>query len=469
VPLPYRDPVTRGPLDWRRWEPVDVITAAIAIVVWRLFFPGLMSTDSVSQYGQALTGSYTDWHPPLMAIVLHFVFSAGGGIGMLMLAQCLAGAFGVRALAREAIVAALPDRLPARRIEWLALCVLVVLVLPPFPLAFYLMTFWKDAWAAVLLVWLGATILRLGRAGPSPRRLAAAVGLSLGLALVRHNAIVALPFVGLGLAHALPPPRRWAAFALAISPLALFPLANTALERAFAVQKARVDSAIMVLDLVGLCNVGPEICHRLPWTESHIRDPAAASQYRPGDMGVVFWRPIPPVDLSMRSDYGRLRAEYLYAIRHFPLPLARLHLQGWVALLGLSNTYYYVHSSIVDNPYRLALNGRFAAPREALVSLTLAAAQHPVARWIGGVHLVWLVADVAGSALLLLIGWRSRQPGLVRLGLVLLAPLGYYLSYLLAAPVEDFRFMYPATLFVQCVAFAVALGAVLQKPMGRAP
>jgi hypothetical protein len=34
----------------------DGATVAVALVLWRLFFPGLMSQDSIIQYGQALTG-----------------------------------------------------------------------------------------------------------------------------------------------------------------------------------------------------------------------------------------------------------------------------------------------------------------------------------------------------------------------------------------------------------------------------
>ncbi len=55
---------------------------------------------------------------------------------------------------------------------------------------------------------------------------------------------------------------------------------------------------------------------------------------------------------------------------------------------------------------------------------------------------------------------------------MLLIPLGYYLSYLFATPVHDFRFMYPATLLVQCVVLSGLIGGIAlkpQKPTGRAP
>ena len=469
---PPRDgePAARGALDWRRWKLPNVVTVAVALVVWRIFFPALMSYDSIVQYGQALAGRYDNWHPPLMAIVLHYVFSLGGAIGILMLAQCLAGAFGVRALAAEVMRTLFGDRLAPARIERLSLAVLLLLLLPISPLAFYLMTFWKDAWAAVVMLWLGALTLRLGRAY-APRRLAAAVLLGAVLAMLRHNAALALPFLGVALAFALPPPRRWRGLAVAAAPLLLFLAGNATLERAFDVQKGRVDSAIMVLDLVGLCIEGPEVCRELPWTQSHVRDPKALAEYRPGDMGVVFWRPTPPVDLSMSSNYPRLRAEYLHAARRFPLLLAKQKVQGFVSLLGLGRTFYFFHSSIVDNPHRLALNERLKGPRDWLVTKTGNVALSPRWRWIAGVHAVWLAVDVLAMIALFALGWRRRRRDLVSLALVLLLPLGYYLSYLLAAPVEDFRFMYPSTLFVQGATLAALLAGatLLQKPIGRLP
>ncbi len=91
-------------------------------------------------------------------------------------------------------------------------------------------------------------------------------------------------------------------------------------------------------------------------------------------------------------------------------------------------------------------------------------------RWISGVHLVWLA--VCGVEVIALLGlWAvSRQERYRRLAWVLLIPLGYYLSYLFAAPVHDFRFMVPSTVMVQCVTLAAAAAYLLaQKPAGRAP
>jgi hypothetical protein len=448
-----------------------VIAVVAAIVDWRLFFPGLMSADSIAQYQQALDGRYSDWHPPLMAIVLHYVFSAGGALGLLMLAQCLGGVLGLRALARATLRLLFADRLAPRRVEWLSLSVALLLLLPWTPLTFHLMTFWKDTWAMVFMLWLGASTLDLHLRGWTPTRALAVVVLGAALALVRHNAVVVLPVLGLALAVAAPGSRRRRA-ALAAGPLLLYLAGNPAMTALFRVEERHVDQAIMVLDLVGLCAEGPRTCAQLPWTRAHIRDPAALARYRPGDMGFIYWEEPRPVDPAIASDYPRLRAEYRRAWRQFPRELARLKLRAFAGMLGVDRTSYYFHREIVANPFRLALNGRFAGVRRWLAA-TLDTVASSGARWLSGAHLVWIVIDALGVAALYAASFLPRlRPARTRLRVlacVLLVPLAYYASYLFASPVPDFRFMYPSTLFVQCVALSGLGGALVQKPTGRTP
>jgi len=460
----------------RRWaDPGRLpayLTAAIALVLWRLFFPGLMSVDSIDQYGQALTGQYNDWHPPLMAIVLHFVFVLGGAIGLLMLGQCLAGVFGVLALARAVALLLFGDRIPARRAVWIPLLALLGLLLPVTPLAFYLMTFWKDAWAMIFMLWISALAIDLFRRGPEPKRLLLLIGLAATLGLVRHNAVFVLPLVGLALWEVTRRFGRWKAFALAAAPLALYLVAEPLIDRVFGVQKFHPESQVMALDLVGLCAADRALCPRLPWTQAHILAPDALAAYRPGDIGFIFWDRPPHVDPSIRTDYPRLRAEYFRAVREFPGPLARVKLEAFATMLGLDQTYYFFHDSIADNLYRLALGQRLAPLRRRLSGVAKWLASDGVLRWISGVHLVWIFVDLLGVLGLLALSFRPGGSRLRILAWVLLIPFGYYLSYLFATPAHDFRFMYPSTLTVQCVVLAGLLGGLaggLQKPTGRAP
>jgi hypothetical protein len=464
----------------RRWADAGrlpaYLTVAVALVLWRLFFPGLMSVDSIDQYGQALTGRYNDWHPPLMAIVLHFVFVLGGAIGLLMLGQCLAGVFGVVALARAAVALLYGDRIPERRAVWIPLFVLLALLLPVTPLAFYLMTFWKDAWAMIFMLWIGALAIDLFPYGPAPKRLLLLIGLAAALGMVRHNAVVVLPLVGLalwdGTRRTSWSNARWKALALAVAPLALYLVAEPLTDRAFGVQKFHPESQVMALDLVGLCAADRALCPRLPWTQAHIVEPEALAAYRPGDIGFIFWDKPPHVDPSIRADYPRLRAEYLQAVRELPGPLARVKLEAFTTLLGLDQTYYFFHDSIAGNPYRLALGQRLGPLRRRLSAVAKTVAADGAWRWISGVHLVWIAVDLVGVLGLLALSLRAGGLRFRMLAWVLLIPLGYYLSYLFATPVHDFRFMYPSTLVVQCVVVSGLIGGLaggLQKPTGRAP
>jgi hypothetical protein len=460
ITIPQRP---QGPSLMRRWlapdRRPDLLTILIALGIWRIFFPGLMSADSIDQYGQAVTGNFNDWHPPLLAIAIKVVLGLGGGIGLLMLGQCLAGVFGLRALARAVLELFHPEAEP-RRIAWRSFAVLVVLLVPLTPLAFYLMTLWKDAWAAVLMLWIGALALDLFQRGATHRRIFGIVGCSVLLGLVRHNAVVILPVVGLllwmGVRRA--GVSRASALAFAASPLVLYVLANPVMYALFHVRKFHTDSAVMALDLVGLCAEGSAVCDRLPWTRAHILDPGALAHYRPGDIGFIFWDVPKHVDPAIRGDYPRLRAEYFRAVEEFPGRFARLKVEAFETLFGLDRTFYFFHPSIVDNPYRLTLNARFAPVRERLIAVTTEVAAHPVLRWVSGVHLVWMIVDLAAVVGLAVIAWRSGKAKYRDLAAVLLLPLGYYLSYLAATPMFDFRFMYPSTLMVQCVALSWLLG-----------
>ena len=310
----------------------------------------------------------------------------------------------------------------------------------------------------VLMLWLGALLLRLETARASAAARAGVILTAAALAMVRHNSVVILPVAGLALWGALPPPRRWRDVALALAPAVVYAVGNFTLERAFAVRKSQVTSTVMVLDLVALCASDPPACRALPWTESHTRDRPALANYRLGDTEIPFWKAMQPVVTSMQADRDRLRAEYREAWRRFPGELVACKIVGFVSLLGLEKTHYFFQGSITENPYHLALDDRLAPVRNWLERTANGVADHPLLRWVSGVHAIWLVVNAVGVAGFLAFGRIHRDSSLTRLGVVLLVPLVYYSSYLPVSTVQDFRFMYPATLFVQCVTAASLVG-----------
>lgn len=438
--------------------PLALVTGA-ALLVWRIFFPALMSFDSFTQFRQAWAGRYDDWHPPLMAIVLHLCFRLGRGIGLVTLVQCLAGLLGVRALAAAWLEGAFGGAVPPGRAGWIAAGVALFLLLPLSPLPFYLATFWKDTWAAVLLVWLCAVSLRALSPHRTTGTLAALLILAVLLGLVRHNAIVVLPVAGLVLAVALWRRSRAAAVVLALSPLLLCLTAERAIDRIFHVQLRHLDRMMMVFDLAGVCAEDARACDELPYVRRQAGEDVA-SRYVPGDMGGSF-----PLGILVRdADAAELRAEYLRAVRRFPGDLAEVKAEAFAPLLDPAGAHMLMYRQLDANEYGLRLSPRFAGLRERMTRATLwAGEKSPLLRPLVGSHLLWLALNVLWIVLLL------AAPGRRALALVLLLPLAFSFSYLLATPAPDYRFLYPSTLAIQCVALAWGVGWLARERAGRAP
>jgi hypothetical protein len=433
----------------------QLLLLVLGLILWRVFFPALMSYDSVIQFNQAWVGRYNDWHPPLLAVLLHLFLKAGRNIGALMLAQCLAGLFGLRALVLAWLRAFHSPAVSPRRAEGIALLVVLVLFLPVSPLPFYLVTFWKDSAAAVLLVWTCAVALPLvsgereGERPPWPR-IAAVAALSVALGMVRHNAVVVLPVAGLVLGYAVARSSRRpaATVAVALAPLLAFAVCDRALNRAFHVREVHLERQMMAFDLFGMCALDARACGSMPYVLSTFKVPDYRRRYMPGDLGVSFWAEPAVLKPKIQWDGDRLRAEYLGAAASFPGVLARVKLEAFGSLLGCDPPELFFYHTLDENRYGLRLNARFAPAREWLTDLVGAAGKSPGWSLFSGVHVIWLLADCVWIALLVF--FRRRRP----LALVLLLPLAFYLSYLLATPAHDFRFMYPATLAVQAITFA---------------
>jgi hypothetical protein len=336
--------------------------------------------------------------------------------------------------------------------------VLALLLLPASPLAFYLMTFWKDAWEMVLLLWLGVLAWRLtGSPGRLARPLAAGlVLLGAVCGMLRHNAVVALPFLGLFLWVEMR--RRGVRFAAAwtAAPLLAFLVFNPLLDAVFAVHDLSPEDWILALDLAGVCARSDEACDELPYTRGRILDRAALrARYRPGDLGSVFWEEPRLVDPAMvtRGHRPEIRADYRRLLITHPGILAELKLAAFWELLGTAKTFYFFQDRIAENPYGLALHERSAAARDWLTRSAKGASESPW-RWLWGVHLVWLLANLAWIAGLLAAAWKTGEGRLRSLAVFMLVPLGYALSYLPATPVHDFRFLYPSALGVQVLTLA---------------
>jgi len=148
-----------------------------------LHFPGTLNNDSVNQYAEAVSGRYTDWHPPVMAWLWSVLRLAGDGPAPFLLLHLALYWAGFGLLADATRRAGRPR---------LALLVALAGAFPPF---LYLnATVTKDAgmvasWlaAAGLMFWFRAQARRI----PVPWGVLVAALLVYGT-LVRSNAVFAL-------------------------------------------------------------------------------------------------------------------------------------------------------------------------------------------------------------------------------------------------------------------------------------
>lgn len=166
-----------------RWAPW-LAAAAGLIFTALVFYPGYLSFDSADQWQQARHGAYNSLHPPLQAMLWHYVDRVWPGPG---------GMFAIQATLYWAGLALLIAQLQAST----ALRVGLVLALGLWPPLFGLLPhLWKDVPMAALLVLASAGLLH------DLRRPALSTRISVWLALVlictlRHNALPAvLPLAG---------------------------------------------------------------------------------------------------------------------------------------------------------------------------------------------------------------------------------------------------------------------------------
>ena len=213
-----------------------LVCAAQASAYW----PGLMTWDSIRQYGQALSGDFDDWHPPAMEWLWRRLLPIADGPAPMLAVQLALYWGGFAALVVRAVRA-------GRRRLAIGLAIGAALPLP----VVFMATIIKDSLMAGLLIAASAILMALPRRAGWPLR-AVGIALLLAAATLRFNALPAC----LPLAVALLPDgwrrtrgRLAAATAvLAVLIAAALPLAN----RALAAKPSGVGLSLVTFDLAGI-------------------------------------------------------------------------------------------------------------------------------------------------------------------------------------------------------------------------
>lgn len=376
-----------------------------------LFHPGFMSADSAGQLLEARRGVYSDWHPPLMAALWSLCeHVVRGPLGMLILqTACFWTGLGLLAARLSAPVV-------------LKACFLVAIGFAP-PILSVAGAIWKD----VLLV--AFLVLAFGLAGRSRAFWIVAVL----AAATRHNAI---PAVMMAVAlHLMPAqgPSRALLLRVAGASLAVL-LASLGLQRALTHQRAHVEQAIAMFDLVGIAATTgslPELHRCFLHGPSLDRDAVLRSYDPRSNLPLV----APGTGLHFCGDpegTSSILRQWRTAIVQHPLAYLRHRLAVSAHLLGLHDTpgsFMMTASTYVpaDHP-----GLEPPAPPTAL--------QERLARTILALRPLGLFRPYVYVVLALAAGTIAARRRRWWPCCIALSGLGYEALLLLVAPTEEYRY-----------------------------
>lgn len=434
------------------WQAILLIV--IAVFVWQIYYPAIMSPDSIDQYGQALEGNFVDWHPPLMSLVLAFIFKVGGGIGTLVFIQCLAALFGLRS-AFSFSLRFFSNRNISKPSSQLIATICVIIFLIPFltPFMFISATFWKDAWLAIMLLWIISYLfwLFLNLESFTNRKFIIHILLlsliSAMMILVRHNALVILPVIGLIIAAFCRIKFGNIGLIFGILPLLLGFVLNPIVDGVFNVQHVRAGNLVVASDLTTMLLLYPELRAEYPATIRHQNTPRKT----PKDLII-----------ELGNDNTELQNEYARTFSNYPSQFLFAKLYRFGQMLSVQNAWKQkLAYDIISNQYGLKINENHREIRYKLNSLSAETGNKWYFIWFSGLHVVWLILNILAATYFLTRVFVKRNLESVFTFLLFLVPLSYYFSYLLAATTPDYRFMYPATLLMQVSIISLLLSRIL--------
>lgn len=440
------------------------LLSLIVTVIWQIYYPGLMSNDSIDQYLEAATGSYNSWHPPLMSIVLSAFLKMGGDIGSLILLQCCLAVFGLRNLISLLILFFSNQLISKLSCRWAA-TVVTILFLIPFltPLMFFSIVFWKDSWLAIMLLWIVSYFLWLflNLQSLTKKRFVIHILLlsllSAAIILVRHNAVVIFPVFCLFFAF-LGKIRLGKIGLITVGFLLLFAvILNPLVSYIFDVKSNNAGKLVLANDFAKMLRLYPELQTAYPLANRNQYLPVVCHNHV-----FIYW------GINVGEDNADLKNEYLKALttHRSELLFTRLYLFGKMLDSDSWQEPKLVYET-TGNQYGLENNGKFIKARRTLQHLSQDTGTQWYFIWISRMHIVWIILNV-----LFLIGsliniYIKRDRKSIFSLLLYLVPLSYYFSYVLAAVDSDYRYMYPSTLIMQAFVISLLLAKLLQYFQNR--
>lgn len=443
------------------WEVfIPIATLGYAAIWWGAFQPGLFSGDSIHQLHNATSMHYDTMNPPFMAAIAHLFFSLGLTINSLITAQLIFGLAGI-----HAFIWHLTPTFGAQR--KIASAIIFALILSPlFPFMPYLLTFWKDAWAGIAIVWAAAFMLCPQK--PSDSKTAKFLGVfgffiaALIFTLVRHNAILLAPLWSLAGFIYLKRSTYLNNFRSAVLS-AIFGgvLLGSQSICAYLLNAERLEASnqIYLLELLGVQYNNPNFAINTPLVTSSIVDPQWRAHFDLSRNDQLFgWgtpQVVSPEIGKFHEPVPNLAKEYWNTWRIAPIELLKVKFRTYYLLLTAPRSPYA--NGIATNDLGLAFAPQYSDLRNMLFWVT-------ERTWNSSARILATPMTGLIATFLMMIVEIVKFKGTEATSMlsVIALSLGLYMVFFLACPSSEYRYLFPAMLLTCPLALARVL--LILKP-----
>lgn len=151
-----------------------------------VYYPAIMSPDSLDQWSQALNNTYNDWHPPLMTLGMRATLYFTDSPALFAFIQGIILYVSIYAF----LYLLLKNRKIDAKLQLFSFC-----LVPFIPTIWnYTVTLWKDVWLCISLILMLCSLLKLKETGKFPWFILYCILFGISISL-RKSAIFYFPFL----------------------------------------------------------------------------------------------------------------------------------------------------------------------------------------------------------------------------------------------------------------------------------
>ena len=442
---------------------------------WLLIQPaGHFFIDEYYLYKQALTKIYVSWHPLLLSFSSRFFFDLGFNLAGITLIQCGLSFIGLLVLIKKINYSLYPGS-EISNITILIVYILLISPLSPFP--YKTMHYGTDTWLTIFLIFL--IIIFIDFKNNFKRKyknynyfFLFILGIIAALICnIRNNSIFLLPFIVL-LFNALSKlftKNKLFKILIIILPIITTLSLNLFLNKYLEVQKIHTKNVVMVADNVSLISSYPDLAKELPYTFKILKKDyrqKIGSQTNINKLSWSYFYLKPYLILTEDSlcfkPIKKLRDEYYNIIIKHPFKLLYLKFNRWLGHFNIDVRYKVVINSPFLKSVKLDQNSYFKSLRKVISKIDHFIIDRSIMiRVLFRTHLPWFILNI----IIIFFIYSSNYLNEIKKEhiLILLLPLAYYLSFVVATPSYRFRYMYPSNLLIQIYFYSIFMNTILTK------